>query len=107
MDVTTSPTALDPLKSTHHQYHVEGARAVDAFDALQLDIARRGGPADPRHRASRVEAAQRVLDVREHLVLGHDADVQIRNERQCPPSLVRSMVENDGPRLGDTRRPRG
>src|SRR5262245_22944078 len=81
--------------------HVEGPGAVDAFDPVQLDVAGGGRAADPGERPGGVEDVEGVGYVGDDLVGLDDADVQVRDEGERPPTLTRAVVEDDRAGLGD------
>ena len=59
--------------------HVEPARAVDALDSGEFDVARCGGAGDPRQRPGRVEAGDGLRD------RGHDlTEHWLRREGYAP-----------------------
>jgi hypothetical protein len=50
---------------------------------------------DPGLNSHRVEAGDRVGNVRDDLVSMDDADVPVRDEGKSPPTLARTMVQHD------------
>ena len=74
---------------------------MDALDALELDVARRGRPADPRLWAGRVEARDGLRDRADDLVDVDDADVQVGQQAERATTLVGPGIEDDRARLGD------
>src|SRR6478609_6508637 len=85
----------DAWASAPDQDHVEPAWAVHALDAAELDVARGRGPADPGLGAQRVEPGESIGDVRNHLSLVHDTDVQVGQEGDDPSALAGAVVEHD------------
>src|SRR6185503_2481493 len=76
-------------------HDLEGPRAVDALDALELDIARGGRTADPRQRPTWVEPLQRLGDRADDPIGRDDAEVVVRQQRQRPAALALARVEDD------------
>ena len=84
---------------------MQHARAMNALDAIQLDV-RRGRRA--RHERERATRPHRVLERPDglrhephHLILTHDADVKVRHERERAPPLCCTAVEHEGAGLRD------
>src|SRR5215213_2239627 len=84
---------------------MEDARAVHALDTIELDVGSGGRPGNERKRPALpdgpVEPSYRFRDEPHDLILADDADVQIRNEAERPPTLPRAGVEDEGANLGD------
>ena len=93
------PAASRPLALDDHD---EPARAVDALDSLRARCRtsptgpRRGRAGAPRSRRS-LEPAHELGHGLDDLVLPHDADVEIRKQRQRASPLPRPAVECDRP----------
>src|SRR3954454_22295062 len=89
------------------EHDVELARAVDALDAVELDV--RGGrrAGDERQRSVRIEPGDRVRDGGDDLLGADDADVVIGDERERSPAGCRAAVEDDRAGVGDRERAAG
>src|SRR4051812_33119502 len=94
-----SPSARGALAD---QDDVEGAGAVDAFDAVEFDVAGGGGAGDPGCRAVWVEAGE-GLGEGVHDLVGcvDDADVVVGDEGEDAAALVGCCVEDEGAGFGD------
>ena len=87
---------------------LEAPRTMDAFDAIELDVARGARPRDEGERpAGALEGADRVGHGGEDLRTLDDADVQVGDERQRAASRPLAAVEDDRARLGDGQRTAG
>ncbi|GAA4251240.1 4Fe-4S single cluster domain-containing protein [Dactylosporangium darangshiense] len=75
-DETLDALLHDLGRLPNQQYH-ERARAMDALDAVQLDVAGRRGAADQRERAGRLEPGQQFGDPRHDLVGADHAVVPV------------------------------
>ena len=85
---------------------------MDADDAAELDVGRRGRPRDQRDRRAprrdrRREPRDRLGHEVDDLLLGDDADVVVGDERQRPAPAALVAVEDDRPGLGDRDRAAG
>src|ERR1035437_9525094 len=91
------------------QDDTQGSGAVYAFDSLEFDVDGGAGAADPGQGSPAVDrGAERgdgLGDVADNLVGGHDADVEVWDQRQCPSALTLGVVEHD--RAGDCDSDRG
>src|ERR1019366_787911 len=84
--------------------HVQETRAMDALDALQLDVASRRGSADPRLRPGWRQTRQRFRNAAHDLTRQHDADMQIGQQAERPATLVGPTVEDDRAGFRDRHR---
>jgi hypothetical protein len=73
---------------------------VDAFNAVEFDVARRGRAANERDRAPRITPGKHFWHRLDDLIGAHDAHVYVGHERDGAPALVRRGVEHDRPSLG-------
>ena len=94
-------------RSVLDEHDVKGARAVDALDPLELDVARRGRAADPGLGPGGIEAASASGTVPTTWLGPDDADVEVRQQAEGPAALVRARVEDDRAGLGDRDRAAG
>ena len=76
--LTEPPTTGPDAARSADEDDLEGAGAVHALDAVQLDVAGRGRPADPGQRAGRVEAGDRLRHGLHDLVGADHAEVLVR-----------------------------
>ena len=81
--------------------HVQGARAVDAFDAVELDVAGGARPADEGQRPARIEPGEGFGHAGDDLLGVDDADVQVGHQADGPAAAERGAVQHDGAGLGD------
>ena len=84
--------------------HRQVSRAVDAFDAVELDVARRRWPANPGQRSPRIQTSQGIRDAVDDLIATDDAEVIVGEQAQGAAALVRAGVEDDRAGLGATFR---
>jgi hypothetical protein len=86
----------------------EPARAVDALDPVELDVGRRRRAGDERDRPALAgDALDRLGDELDDLRRLDDADVEVGDERQRAPALLRRGGEDDRAGLGDRDRAAG
>jgi hypothetical protein len=89
---------------------VQVARAVHALHPDQLDVAGGGGAGDQGVGPGRVEAGERVSQVRGDLVLAHDDQVEVGDQGERAAALTRSagtVIQDDRAGLGDRHRAAG
>src|SRR5215475_9481571 len=67
---------------------VEGAWAMDALDAIQLDVAGGGRTADPGERAAGIQPGHCLGDQADHLLGPHQAQVVVGDEGKGTPPLA-------------------
>src|SRR5215469_16809520 len=72
---------------------LERARAVDALDPVELDVAGRRWPADPGQAPSRVEQGDRLRHQAYDLVGAQNAQVVVGDQRDSTTTLSRATIE--------------
>src|SRR3954471_5925449 len=97
--------------SADHDEDVELARAMDALDALELDVRRGRGAGDEgdglRVARGGLEGGDRVGDGGDDLLRVDHAEVVVGDECERAPAGFRATVEDDRAGLGDRERAAG
>ena len=79
-----------------HDYDVEEARAVDAFDARHFDVCGSGWAGDECRWKAVGELLDGLGNGLNDLRLADDAEVVIGQKREAASSLTRAMLQDDG-----------